>query len=295
MRTILLLTAGVVLTLLVFLVGCDSSSTNGTRGTVRLIVADAPLHLDDGTVVKAVNVDITQVELLTDGAADSPRITLFSGSRMLNLISLANLPIAFLPNLGLASVPAGAYTQLRLIIDEADSNVVLADDSIHPLVVASGEESGLKVVNLNLVIDAGVTQALLLDFDLTKLHENPQFKLTPNALRVVKLTDAGSVAGSLGLPANTVTVADVIATLSIHHAGVNDPIAITQVVLNSSSPVAAYVFNGIPAGDDYIVTVTLDYQLQSTEFTIPNAPGTVTVTAGGFADQGVTEISGLTF
>lgn len=298
MRVFTLLALGVVLTLLFSLIGCNDSSTgtngtNGTRGTVRLLVSDAPLHLNDGTVVKAVNVKITSVELLANET--SPKVTLFSGAETINLLALANTPVAQLPQLGLAkSVPAGVYTQLRLIIDEAGSNVVLGDDSINPLVVASGAQTGLKVVNLNLTISAGVTQALLLDFDLSKLHENPQFKLTPNALRVVKLTDAGSVSGSLALPAATVTAADVVATLTIHHAGVPDAIAITQVVLNSSTPSATYVFNGIPANNEYVVTVAVNYQAQTTTFDIPTAT-TTTVTSGGIADQGTTIISGIDF
>lgn len=296
MRVFTLLALGVVLTLLFSLIGCNDSSTgtNGTRGIVQLLVSDAPLHLNDGTVVKAVNVKITRVELLANETAGSPKVTLFSGAETINLLALANTPVAQLPQLGLASVPAGVYTQLRLIIDEAGSNVVLGDDSINPLVVASGEQTGLKVVNLNLTISAGVTQALLLDFDLSKLHETPQFKLTPNALRVVKLTDAGSVKGSLALPAETVTAADVVATLTIHHAGVPDAVAITQVVLNSSTPSATYVFNGIPAGNDYVVTVDVNYQEQASNFNIPTAT-TTTVTAGGLADQGTTVISGINF
>ena len=293
MRLFTLLATGVGLSLLFLLIGCSES---GTDGTVQLLVADAPLHLDDGTVVKAVNVTITQVELIASDAEDSPREILFSGSEVINLLSLANTPVAQLPQLGLATVRAGTYTQLRLIIDESGSNVVLDDDSVQPLLVASGEQTGLKVVDLNLHIDAGVTQAVLLDFDLSKLQEYaPEFKLTPNALRVVKLTNAGSVTGSLALPAETVTAADVVATLTIHQAGVIDPIAITQVVLNSSTPTATYVFNGIPADDDYVVTVAASYLAQSTAFDIPTAPATVAVTAGGTTNQGVTEVTGLTF
>lgn len=295
MRIFTLLASGVLLTLFLFLVGCNESSNSSTNGSVKLILADAPLHLDDGTVVKAVNVKITKVELLANDTVDSPRAILFSGVRTVNLLTLANKPLVQLPQLGLASVPAGTYTQLRLIIDESGSNVVLADDSIEPLVVASGGQTGLKVVDLNLSISAGVTQALLLDFDLSKLHENPQFKLTPNAVRVVKLSDAGSITGSLTLPTNTVTAADVVATLTVHHFGVADPIAITQVVLNSSTPSATYVFNGIPADNDYVVTVAVSYQLQTATFDIPTAPATTSVTAGGTTNQGTSEITGITF
>jgi hypothetical protein len=292
MRAITLIFTGLLLSLLFVLAGC---SEGGGDSMVRLVVGDAPLHLDDGTVVTEVNVDITTVELIANDNEDSPRVTLFSGSEVINLLSLANKPVAQLPQLGLVAVPPGTYTQLRLIVDEDGSNVVLEDGTIEPLKVASGPQTGLKVVNLNLTIVPDATQVVLLDFDLTKLHQNNEFKLTPNAVRMVKLDDAGSVTGMLALPAAAVPVDDVVSTLTLHHDGSPDAIAITQLVMNADSTTQVFTMNGVPAGTDYVVTSNTAYQAQTSTFDIPPAPDTATVTTGGTTNLGTTEVQGITF
>lgn len=296
MRAISLICAGLLLTLFLVTAGCSGGSDGETM--VRLLVGDAPLHLDDGTVVTEVNVAISKVELIASDGEDSPRVTLFEGSETINLLSLANLPVAQLPQLGLTAVPPGTYTQLRLIVDEAASSVVLEGGGVEPLKVASGPQTGLKVVNLNITIEPNETQVMLLDFDLTKLHENSRFLLTPNAIRVVKLDDAGSITGTLALPANaqnTVLVTDVVSTLTLHHAGSPDAIALTQVVLNSASTAQVFTINGIPADTDYVVTSETSYDSQTSTFDIPPAPATITVTPGGTTNLGTTEVQGITF
>ena len=296
MRAITLLLTGILLTVLFVVAGCGGGGSG--ESMVRLVVGDAPLHLDDGTVVSEVNVEITRVELIADGAEDSPRVTLFEGSETLNLLALANKPVAQLPQIGLVAVPPGTYTQLRLIVSEAGSSVVLEGGDINPLKVASGEQTGLKVVDLNFTVSPGMTTVMLLDFDLSKLHENKQFLLTPNAIRVVKLNDAGSITGTLALPANalgTATITDVVSSLTLHRAGSPDAIAFTQVVLNSEATAQVFTINGVPAGTDWVVTSNTTYQEQTSTFDIPPAPATATVTAGGTTDLGTTEVQGITF
>jgi hypothetical protein len=132
-------------------------------------------------------------------------------------------------------------------------------------------------------------------FDLTKLHRNNEFKLTPNAVRMVKLDAAGSVTGMLALPAAAVPVDDVVSTLTLHHAGSPDAVAITQLVLNADSTTQVFTMNGVPAGTDYVVTSNTAYQAQTSTFDIPPAPDTATVTTGGTTDLGATEVQGIIF
>lgn len=297
MRVITLLFTGLLLTVLLLAAGCGGGSGSG-ENMVRLLVGDAPLHLNDGTVVSEVNVEITKVELIADGSEDSPRVTLFEGSETLNLLALANKPIAQLPQLGLIAVPPGTYTQLRLIVREAGSSVVLEGGEVKPLKVASGEQTGLKVVNLNFTVNPDATTVMLLDFDLSKLHENKQFLLTPNAIRVVKLNDTGTITGTLALPASalgTATITDVVSSLTLHRAGSPDAIAFTQVVLNSEATAQVFTINGVPAGADWVVKSNTTYQEQTATFDIPPAPATATVTPGGITDLGTIEVQGITF
>ncbi|MHB0936876.1 MAG: DUF4382 domain-containing protein [Armatimonadota bacterium] len=296
MRAITLILSGLLLTAFFVLAGCGGGGSG--ESMVRLVVGDAPLHLDDGTVVTEVNAEIVKVELIANESEDSPRVTLFEGSETINLLALANKPVAQLPQLGMVAVPPGTYTQMRLIVNEAGSNVVLEGGDVKPLKVASGEQTGLKVVDLSLTVVEGVTTVVLLDFDLSKLHQNKQFLLTPNAIRVVKLNDAGTVTGTLALPANatgTATVTDVVSSLVLHRAGSTDAIAFSQVVLNSAATAQVFTINGIPAGTDYVLTSNTSYQDQTSTFDIPPAPGTITVTPGGTTDLGTTEVQGITF
>jgi len=282
--------------MLLMLAGCGGSSSG--QSMVRLVVGDAPLHLDDGTVVTEVNADIVKVELIAGEAEDSPRVTLFEGSEVINLLALANKPVAQLPQLGLVAVPPGTYTQLRLIVSEAGSSVVLEGGAVEPLKVASGEQTGFKVVDLNLTVAPDATTVMLLDFDLSKLHQNKQFMLTPNAVRVVRLNDTGSITGTLALPANAAGTAinnDVVSSLVLHHAGSTDAIAVTQVVMNAASTTQIFTINGVPTGTDYVVTSNTSYLEQTSTFDIPPAPGTATVTTGGTTDLGTTEVQGITF
>jgi len=299
MRAITLILSGLLLTVFVVLAGCGGGSgSNSGASMVRLVVGDAPLHMGSGAAVSAVNADITSVELIQSDSPDSPRVMLFEGSEVINLLALANTPVAQLPQLGLAAVPPGTYTQLRLIVNEANSNVVLEDGTVKPLKVASGPQTGLKVVNLNLTVEPGATQVFLLDFDLTKLHQNNQFMLTPNAVRMVSMADAGSIIGTLALPANatgTATITDVVSTLTLHHAGSPDAVALTQVVLNSASTAQVFTINGVPAGTDYVVTSDTAYQAQTSTFDIPPTPATATVNAGAVTNLGTTEVQGITF
>lgn len=66
MRMVVLV-AGLLMAGTLVLVGCNGDNT--PTGVVRVLLGDAPLHLDDGTVVSAVNVTFTKVELLEIGRA----------------------------------------------------------------------------------------------------------------------------------------------------------------------------------------------------------------------------------
>src|SRR5512134_292864 len=58
-------------------------------------------------------------------------------------VDLLNLPAATV-DLGLASLPPGKVTQIRLLVGETGNRVVTGDGEF-PLVVPSGMESGIKI------------------------------------------------------------------------------------------------------------------------------------------------------
>ena len=267
---ILLICTSVLLAALLFVAGCGGNGDTGSTGMVKLLLADAPLHLNDGSVVSEVNVTITKVEVMGANESEVPRATLFEGSETVNLLTLANKPLSELLQLALTSVPAGAYEQLRFIVDEAASNVVV-NGVTRPLMVASGPQTGLKIP-LNLTVAPGTTQVVVLDFDLTKLHENAQFLLTPNAVRAVSMSEAGTVTGTAVLAEGVEINEDLPVTVTLYPAGSSEALATTQVVLTAATPSATFVINGVPVGS-YIVRATAPegtgtFTVETAEFTV---------------------------
>jgi hypothetical protein len=199
------------------LVGCSTSPTATTSGTVRIRMTDAPGIYD------AVNLVVTQVaihrglpdSLEQDGMSDS-----VSGWEILSdraatydLMKLRNGVFVTLAE-GLA--PAGHYTQIRLKLG-AGSNVVV-DGATYPLTVPSGLQSGYKLVAEFDVPASGLVE-LALDFDAARsIHQtgNGRYMLKPTC-RVMPMYDVGAIKGTI-VPDSTaawvyaISGADTIAT-----------------------------------------------------------------------------------
>ena len=156
------------------------------------------------------------------------------------------LDLAFLQELlGEAVLPAGAYTQLRLIL-EANTDplspanyITLAEDPARkiPLNTPSGQESGLKIVG-GFAVEAGETIALVLDFGparaLVQAGQSGSWQLKPTGIRVVRndsiLPSYGSLIGRveadvLGADGNVVRSPVTEATVSAVPQGSDTAIA----------------------------------------------------------------------
>lgn len=108
-------------------------------------------------------------------------------------------------------VPAGTYTELRLIIDTDNSFVKLdsTGDSEYSLAVPSGEQSGLKLKG-DFLVAADTTTNFTIDFDVRKSIVNPQgnaladYMLKPS-LRLVNNLEVGSISGQVDVAQITST------------------------------------------------------------------------------------------
>ena len=188
-----------ILTSLVALAACSggagSSSAMSVTPQMRLSVADAPPA--DGA--PHVVVQFTGVEL-TGNAGNAITIT-FPSPKSIDLVTQSGTASAQLFD---QPIPPGSYGQVRLMVNAdgnaSDSYIVLADGSMHGLIIPSGMQTGLKLVSGFTVPSSGVVDYTI-DFDLRQAitcppGQAPACILKP-ALRLVDNTTVGNIQGQI--------------------------------------------------------------------------------------------------
>ncbi|HUU84791.1 MAG TPA: DUF4382 domain-containing protein [Phycisphaerae bacterium] len=154
--------------------------------------------------------------------------------------------------LGEATIPAGTYTMLRLIVTEG--RIKLTDGrEFDNLTVPSGEQTGIKL-HLTFDVAAEGETVLLLDVDLSRAFkptpgspkdctdEIREFKFQPSlAMRLIEVVDAASISG-------TVTADDVDA-LPIEDALVTAYKGDEEITSTATDADGKYTLLGLPAGE----------------------------------------------
>ena len=168
---------GLLLTLVI--AGCGSDGGGSSQpGTLGISMTDAPACGFDAVNVTVSKVRVHQSSSVDDKAAGWTDITL-DPPRTINLLDLndpTQAPKFALESLGETPLPAGHYTQLRLVL-VANSNspnppfnnsVVLSGTNTPiKLDTPSGMQSGIKLIH-QFTVDSGQRVDLLLDFDACK-------------------------------------------------------------------------------------------------------------------------------
>lgn len=246
----------------------------GTGTTVTILLTDAPADY-----IATAEVDIGRVELISSDDGEGAPV-LLSEDGTDGFVNLLDLQDAATMQLAQADIEAGAYAQLRLIVEAARVSLVegytFRDGSTEKdLFVPSGAQTGIKL-NLHdedeteeFEILEGET-VLVLDFDVTQ-----SFVLQGNFE-----TPAG-VHGVIFTPAIRVTARDVAATISGVVSGADEGIDVEGLTVRATplgeGDVAGYqteVGTALTAEDgsytihflvpgDYEVTVDLDEGLAS--------------------------------
>jgi uncharacterized protein DUF4382 len=174
--------------------GSGSGGDSAATGTVSFDVTDAP-----AMEFSNVTIAFTGISLKP---ADGEWVEFnFDQPKTWNLLELqGGLSEPLITD---EEVPAGNYTQLRLLIDTEGSYVKLEDqpDVEKSLAVPSGEQSGLKL-NGDFVVAANTETDFTIDFDVRKSIVNPQGKsladyLLKPSLRLVNNLEVGSISGEV--------------------------------------------------------------------------------------------------
>lgn len=258
---------------------CTPEPGSGGSGSLRVVVADKPYPVD---IIQSAIVTLTKVEVRKADTTDSQTtsaqsapdataedtesgdgsnsafVTIFqdAAGKSFDLLTLRNGRTDLL---GDADIPAGTYTQMRLIV--AGGQVTLTDGRTFPLKVPSGEESGIKL-NFTFEVKEGQKTDLLLDVDLSKAFtpipgghiDDPSkitsFHFSPSvAMRLINLVQAGSISGIV-----TDTTAKPIGGVLV--TAYQDT---TEVTSTSTDPDGKYTLVGLTTGTYRLVFSATGY------------------------------------
>ena len=171
-------------------IGC-SKETNSPddTGTLKVYLTDAPAEFG------AVNITFSEIS----AHLDNQWLTVKGDTVTVDLMQWNNGNSIVL---GEAELPAGHYTQIRLMIIAAE---VVVDGQPIPLTVPSGLQTGLKM-GPEFTLDAGSTYELVIDFDVARSivvtgpkHDPNSYKLKPY-LRCVPKATSGSISATVTNP-----------------------------------------------------------------------------------------------
>lgn len=170
----ILRSAALLLTSLALLAGCgggDGDTTvTASTGTLKLSITDAPACGYDNVFVTVKEIRVHQSEDAVDGDEGWQTIPVIDAPRRIDLLELTN---GVLEALGQTVLPAGRYTQMRLLLADNDdiplaNSIVLSDGkNALPLKTPSGQQSGIKM-NVDIMVEPNTVADFVLDFDACK-------------------------------------------------------------------------------------------------------------------------------
>jgi len=246
--------------------GGSTPTTTASTGTLSVALTDAPACGFDSVNVTVNKVRVNSSASASDTDAGWTDITL-NPARKINLLNLTN---GVLDTLGQADLPAGHYSQLRLVLD-ANAGTGLAN-SVMPtggteqtLTTPSAVQSGIKLVN-EFDVAAGQRVDLVLDFDACKsvvTQGKGKYLLKP----VVKVVPVAAV-GISGVVATSLLGSHVV--VSAQQNG-------TIVASTVPNPTTGEFFLSHLATGNYDVVVTADGHATDVIGAVPVASGSTVV------------------
>ncbi len=192
---------GIALAALLSLTACGGGGggiggTGAQQGTLSVSITDAPACGYDQVNVTIEKVRVHQSVTAPDSDAGWSEIVL-SPPRRIDLLTLTN---GVLDHLGETTLPAGRYTQLRLVLADNSvahpfANSVVPTGGVETaLTTPSGQQSGLKL-NADIDVPAGQVLDVALDFDacksIVKRGNSGGYNLKPVLTITPLLGDAG--------------------------------------------------------------------------------------------------------
>jgi len=273
--------------------GSGDNQAATAQGTLRVALTDAPACGFDHVYVTIDKVRVHQNASASDADSGWSDLTL-SQPRRVDLLSLTN---GILEELGAMPLPAGSYSQVRLVL--ADNKPGTADpaNAVQPtggtavaLSTPSAQQSGLKLL-AHFDVAAGQLADLVLDFDacksIVKAGNSGQYLLKPvvNVVPRAASSIQGVVTTTLSLSATTVAAQQSGTTLRSTAPDASGNFSLpylapgTYTLVITSEGRATGVISSVPAGTGTTVVSTT-----ATAIALPASPMadvTGTVSAAG--------------
>jgi len=222
-------------------------------GTLRVALTDAPSCGYDSVKVTVERVRVHQSSTAGDGDAGWSEVVL-SPPKQIDLLKLTN---GVLESLGEFPLPAGKYTQARLVLAENGAQAPLANavkptgESETDLKTPSAQQSGLKIP-INVVVGANQLVDLVLDFDACKsvvrAGKSGQFILKP-VIRAMPLF----LSGVTGAVDAAIAAGDTL--LSLQQSGVVIKATVPLNDLARPADIGRFLLSPVPPGTyDLVLT-----------------------------------------
>ena len=284
--------------------GGDSGGTSTASGTLRLALTDAPACGYDQVNVTIERVRVHTSSAAQDGDAGWSEMVLTPPKRV-DLLTLTN---GVLEELGSTSLPAGRYTQMRLVLASSPgpggmaNSVVPSGGSERPMETPSGQQTGLKM-NVNIEVAANQLADFVIDFDacrsVVRAGHSGRHLLKPVLSVMPRVTTAsnaveGYVAGAMAAGTTSVSLQ-------------KDGAVVRGTVPNSNgrfvlSQVPAGVYDLVVGADGRATAVMTGVPVTATAITVANPstapfdppPSTMRTASGSVVTTGSTVIPDAT-
>lgn len=287
---------------------CDTSTDDPvvpSTGTTRTLITDAPFPFDRVARVDLYVVNVS-ASLSADTGSTGDFVTLATPRRRINLLALQN---GATDELGTVTLPTGAITSVRMMIDTDSSSITLKNGTVLKGNTTPGIQwqSSAGRPTLNALIHEQITvpstgAEVVIDFDIGKAFITPQ-EINPSStdsgfifspvLRAADAKRTGNITGTVrALTASGAPIAD--AALRLYLGDPSTP-ENTWSVLQTGKTSADGTFTlsfvttsahwqTLPAqaGKTYIVAVDAPRASGRGRMLVPN----VTVTAGNSTSTG---------
>jgi hypothetical protein len=254
--------------------GGGSSSNEQAMGTLRVALTDAPCHAQyDAVFVTVEKVRVHNSANASETDSGWSEVVLATPQRI-DLLTLTN---GVLAELGQTELPAGEYTQARLVLAANTASAPLANAVIPTggsevaLTTPSGQQTGLKI-NVNVSVAPEEVADLVIDFDVcrsvVRAGNSGMFLLKPVLTATTVLSAAGQRIEGYVVPAlgNENTIVSV--QLAGQPVKSTPPDATGKFVL---SPVSPGTYDLVVSAAGRVTAVMTGVPVVATAPTIANA------------------------